>query len=200
MSTFKEIRGTLIKSVSSDPSPAAVGEMWYNSTSQTLKGVQQVGAWSSGGNMGTARYNLAGSGTQTAGLASGGGSLTSVTSATEEYNGSAWTGGGNLGTARRQLGGAGPQTSALAFGGKPNANNNAMSNNEEYNGSSWTAGGSLGTARRFTSGAGTQTAGLAVAGFTPPATTVCEEYNGSSWTAGGSLGIQLDIVKLHQEH
>ena len=38
------------------------------------------------------------------------------------------------------------------------------------------------------SGAGTQTAGLAVAGFTPPATTVCEEYDGSSWTAGGSLG------------
>ena len=39
MSTFKEIRGTLIKSLSSDPSPIANGDIWYNSTSQVLKGV-----------------------------------------------------------------------------------------------------------------------------------------------------------------
>ena len=42
MSTFKEIRGQLIKSVSSDPSPISNGDIWYNSTSQTLKGVVEV--------------------------------------------------------------------------------------------------------------------------------------------------------------
>jgi hypothetical protein len=91
MSTFKEIRGQLIKSLSSDPSPAAAGDMWYNSTSQTLKGVVLSSAWSTGGNLGTGRYNLAGTGTQTAGLAAGGYSpAVAATAVVEEYNGSSW--------------------------------------------------------------------------------------------------------------
>ena len=53
MSTFKEIRGRLIKSVASDPANAGAGDMWYNSTSQTLKGVVAVGAFSSGSNLST---------------------------------------------------------------------------------------------------------------------------------------------------
>ena len=44
MSTFKEIRGQLIKSVSSDPANAGGGDMWYNSTSQTLKGSEFASA------------------------------------------------------------------------------------------------------------------------------------------------------------
>ena len=52
--------------------------------------------------MGTARYQPAGAGTQTAGLGFGG-LTTALTAATEEYDGSAWTAGGNLGTARRQI-------------------------------------------------------------------------------------------------
>ena len=48
------------------------GEMWYDSgkfylgTSQSFTGV-----WSSGGNLGTARYGLMGCGTQSAGLSMG---------------------------------------------------------------------------------------------------------------------------------
>jgi hypothetical protein len=72
----------------------------------------------SGGNMGTARRNLAGAGTQTAGLGFGGFiSPTTYTSATEEYNGSTWAGGGSMGTGRRSLAGSGIQTAALGFGG-----------------------------------------------------------------------------------
>jgi hypothetical protein len=56
MSTFKEIRGTLIKSVSSDPVNPELGEIWYNSTIGSLKGYQTIAAaWASGGNLGTAR-------------------------------------------------------------------------------------------------------------------------------------------------
>jgi hypothetical protein len=51
--------------------------------------------WSPGGNMGTARYNLAGCGIQTAALAFGG-RTTVVVANTEEYDGSSWTSGGNL--------------------------------------------------------------------------------------------------------
>jgi hypothetical protein len=41
----------------------------------------------------------------------------SVTNATEHYDGSAWTAGGNMGTARYHLAGAGTQTAGLGFGG-----------------------------------------------------------------------------------
>ena len=70
MSTLKEIQGRNIKSVSSDPSSAEGGDIWYNSTSQTLKGVVASGAWSAGGNLITQVYATAAAGasTQNAGL------------------------------------------------------------------------------------------------------------------------------------
>ena len=120
MTTFKEIRGTTIESVSTDPTNPEVGQIWYNNTIGVLKGYKSIGAtWASGGNMGTARAVLAGAGTQTAGLAFAGGIGTPPfnTDATESYNGSAWTAGGNMGTARGELGGAGTQTAGLGFGG-----------------------------------------------------------------------------------
>jgi hypothetical protein len=66
----------------------------------------------------TARNNLGGVGTQTAGLAFGGATTPPNTGATEEYDGSTWTSNPTgLNTARYQLAGAGTQTAALAFGG-----------------------------------------------------------------------------------
>jgi hypothetical protein len=64
----------------------------------------------------TARYGLAGAGTQTAALAFGGYD-TATSAATEEYDGSTWTSVNSLNTARFGLGGAGTQTAALGFGG-----------------------------------------------------------------------------------
>jgi hypothetical protein len=70
------------------------------------------------GSLGTARYSLAGCGTQTAGLAFGGYTGTANTGATEEYDGTSWaTSPGSMNTARAQLAGAGIQTAALGFGG-----------------------------------------------------------------------------------
>jgi hypothetical protein len=92
--------------------------MWYNSTSNVWKveEVTTVGSWASGGNMGTARYGLAGAGTQTEALAFGG-YLPGATNATEEYNGTSWSGGGNLPVAKYSPGGCGTQTAGLSFGG-----------------------------------------------------------------------------------
>ena len=121
MTTFKEIRGTAIESVSSDPSNPEVGQIWYNNTIGVLKGNLLVAAaWASGGNMATARSYVAGCGTQTEGLVFGG--LVSAppaidSNATEEYNGTSWGPGVNLNTARRGLGGTGTQTAAIGFGG-----------------------------------------------------------------------------------
>jgi hypothetical protein len=73
--------------------------------------------WTGGGNLGTARREIAGCGTQTAGLGFGGYNGSTVPGATEEYDGSTWTAGGGLGTPRQSLAGCGIQTSGLAFGG-----------------------------------------------------------------------------------
>ena len=51
MSTYREIVGKKIKKVSSDPSEGLDGEMWYNSTTGTLRGLKLVEAWISAPNM-----------------------------------------------------------------------------------------------------------------------------------------------------
>jgi len=179
--------GDLVQKVASDPSPASAGDVWYNTTSNALKSLVASQAWSSGSPLITARYDLAGAGTQTNGLAFGGSTFPGpAISSAEEYNGSGWSLGGNLGTARYGLAGAGTQTAGLGFGGyvSPGGNRNLT---EEYDGTSWTAGGTLGTARRYLAGAGIQTAGLGFGGFSTTNSNATEEYDGSSWTAGGNL-------------
>jgi hypothetical protein len=64
--------------------------------------------------MGTARYSLAGAGTNTAALGFG---AYPITGATESWNGTNWTEVNDLNTARGYLGGVGTNTAALAFGG-----------------------------------------------------------------------------------
>jgi hypothetical protein len=53
MTTYKTIRGTHIVSVTSDPPAPVNGQMWYNSTTRTLKGskANPVGSWSTGTSM-----------------------------------------------------------------------------------------------------------------------------------------------------
>ena len=178
--------GDFVQKVASDPTPASAGDVWYNTTSDLLKSVVSLEAWSSGSPLATARKQLASAGIQTSALAFGGeNTSTAQISDTEEYNGSGYSTGGSLGTARNLLAGAGTQTAGLAFAGTTGSNSNVT---EEYDGSSWTAGGNLSAARRYLAGAGTQTAGLAIAGFTTVAgVDSAEEYDGSAWTAGGSL-------------
>ena len=70
MATYKEIKGTQIEVVSSDPSNPVEGQVWYNSTDQAVKGESFVSAaWASGGSLNTARDRLGGAGTQTAAIA-----------------------------------------------------------------------------------------------------------------------------------
>ena len=150
MTTFKEIRGTTVESVSSDPTNPEVGQIWYNNTIGVLKGNLLVAdAWASGGNLGTRRTAIGGAGTQTAGLAIGGGGVDPAGAVfpgfnnTEEYDGSAWAAGGNLTTARYSLAGAGTQTAGLGFGGYVGAPTFGSTATEEYNGTSWSAGGNF---------------------------------------------------------
>ena len=134
MTTYKEKHGTNIEVVSSDPSNPVAGQIWYNSSTNAVKGYGFVsGSWATGGALNTARNGLAGAGTQTSALAMGG-ETPPYSSAAEKYNGTVWTNTTSLGTARRGLMGSGDlNTAALAFGGQNNTGELAV--NESSNGS-----------------------------------------------------------------
>ena len=86
MTTYNQLAGLRVNYVSSDPTlnTGNEGQVWYNSTSGTLKSLVQIKTFSAGSNMSTARQLLAGCGTQTAALAFGGGPPN--TNVTEEYS------------------------------------------------------------------------------------------------------------------
>ena len=191
MTTFKEIRGTTIEVVSSDPSNPEIGQIWYNSSSGTLKGYQNIGgAWTSGGNVNTARHRVGSAGIQTAALLFGGTSGFQ----TESYNGTSWTSLANMSrTTGNQMGaGCGTQTAALGFGGYGPPGMNTAS--ESWNGSAWTATPALNTGRASGGGAGTQASALFFGGYQilPPGNTYgsfanTESFNGTSWTTVNSM-------------
>lgn len=191
MSTYKEIKGRLIKTVTSDPTYATAGEMWYNKTIGVLKARTFVAAtWTSGGALPNPRFDVTGAKQQvrTAALAIGGYSPATPgvgSPNTFEYNGSAWSGGGNLNTGRVNVATAGTQTAAVGSGGD-NYSPSQQSATEHYNGSSWSNATSAPFSANRRSAAGTQTAAIYVGGFTAGptgnTTTQADEYNGSSWT------------------
>jgi len=192
MATYKEIFGTNIEVLASDPANPVEGQVWYNSTSNVVKGqVFQAASWATGGDLGTGKRAAASAGvSSSSGLAIGGEIVPGgFTGTTESYNGSAWTEVNDLNTPRGQFAGAGTQTSAIAFGGRAPAISNAS---ESWNGTSWTSTPSINTARRYQGGAGADnTSGLCFGGLNaaPGGSSVAsnELWNGSSWTEVGDL-------------
>ena len=193
MSTYREIVGKKIKKLSSDPTAGADGQMWYNSTTGSLRGLANLSAWSSASPMINGReYGGSGIGTQGANIVAGGYiySPTTRIDNTEEYNGNGWATITTIGEVKYLAGGAGSVTAGLVFGGSTPSGYNG--NTEEYNGSAWAEQTNMTTARSlYNAGAGGpsgQTAGLAAGGYNGTNSNATEEYNGSSWTNGGNLG------------
>jgi hypothetical protein len=197
MTTFKGIRGTAIQVVSSDPANPETGQIWYNSSSGTLKGYRLVGTWSSGGNMPIAKNAGAADGTSTAAWTAGGSSTPAGNTGiaqTDLYNGSTWTTSGNLNTSRTYVTGLGTQTAAVASGGfiQPGGGptRTMYTNTENFNGSTWTNSGALPTGIAQGAMCGVQTAGLRFGGSGPygsPSVVTTLKYNGSTWTAANSM-------------
>ena len=193
MGNYKTEHGLQIKNRSSDPSNPIIGEVWYNTTTGTLKCAPKIAAWSSGGNLNNkANYRYAG-GTQTAAFGAGGYnpdlSHLAVTDKTEEYDGSSWTNTNDMGTARYGGCGCGTQTAGLASAGWYNNPNLLL--NEEYNGSTWTEAGDINTGHAYGYNCGTQTAALMATGMSNPSpathTANAESYDGTSWTEGPNV-------------
>mgnify|MGYP003137912631 CR=1 FL=1 len=139
--------------------------------------------WSAGGDLGSGRYGLGSTGTQTAGLAIGGYSPSvNYSNSTEKYDGSSRTTSGNLGTPNWQHNGVGTQTATIAYGGYSDAAGGFNALSETLMGSTWTSTPSLNTGRMGLAGAGTSTAALGWCGQNPGATQLTEAWDGSSWT------------------
>src|SRR5210317_1400997 len=124
--------GASVSQLASDPPSPTEGQMWYNTTTNTLKQYSLgAGAWATGGNLNTARYYSAGAAEDnTAALVSGGVNNLALT---ELYNGSSWAEVNDLNTGRDILVGTGTSTSALNWGGEP-----PVAITESWNGTSWT--------------------------------------------------------------
>ena len=147
MPDFRTIRGLYIKHASSDPSNLVEGDIWYNTTTQTLKIAPQLpGTWAAGENTPAAIRDNGGFGITTAAAMFGGynASTDSSINETYEYDGTDYASGGNLPNTRSQLKGFGTQTAAVAAGGTPPN----MTNVEEWDGTSWSAGTALSVARK----------------------------------------------------
>ena len=183
MASYEEIYGKRVDVLSSDPSTLAGGEVWYNSTTGTLKTVVSFRAYSSTTNLPSARgINAPGGATQNSGLSIGGATPPDIAN-TEEWNGSGWTAGGNYPAGKAYLGAAGPQTAALAGGGSgyPDAANT-------YDGTSWTGVNAMPDGYEACRYIGTATAGIMVSGGEGTAyPAAAHKWDGSSWTSGGSL-------------
>ena len=209
MATYKDIRGTNVKTVSSDPPAPVNGQVWYNSTDQVMKGFTSIvdGSWASGGNLNTARSLMGSAGIQTAALAVGGDSgspppASRDLAVVESYNGSSWSEVGDLNASRRRISSSGTSTSAIAAGGFTPP---SVALAETWDGSSWTEVGDLNTAKSSTGMAGANSTSALIFSGSATSNTV-ESWNGSSWTevndlntagyGGTGLGIATAAVCL----
>jgi hypothetical protein len=173
MADYKNIKGFNIQYLDSDPPNPIEGQMWFNSTTQTLKGAEAGGApagtWSSGGNLNQSRFITSGAGrgytpSASAALIIGGRTAPGAyVGSTELYNGSSWTELNDLNTVRDQLGSSGTSTSAIAAGGYDNT---VLNSSESWNGTSWTSTPSLNQARYEPGSSGeSNTSALRFGGF-----------------------------------
>ena len=192
MTTYKEIKGTQIEVVSSDPSNPVEGQVWYNSTDQAVKGqvLTAADAWATGGTINSRRYALAGAAANNTDAIVFGGYPNGAVGNTENYNGSNWTEVNDMNNARGYLGGAGTHTAGLAIGGL-NPPSTGEGETELWNGTSWAEQNDLATGRSELSGSGSSTSGLAFGG-TPGGVALTEEWTGAgapigAWSTGGSM-------------
>ena len=209
MADYSTIKGFNVQVLSADPPAPGEGQVWYNTTTGTLKGYGQIGtgAWASGADVNTQRSDTSGVGTVTAALILGG-QPTPNYKIMESYDGTSWTTGTSMSDNHYSVAGsAGTQTAAIIFGVWPAGNQT-----ETWNGSSWSEGGNLNTGRDdgYSATKGTVTAALCAGGGVPPTTpapatkSLVELYNGTAWTettnmsaskrGGGGAGIQTDAL------
>ena len=146
--------------------------------------------WTSGGSLGTGRYQSSGFGTQTAAVCAAGDkppASPAFRGEVEEYDGTSWSEVNNVSTARYALTGLGILTAGAIIGGRESGSPAPYSNKtENYDGTNWTTGGTYPISVQNVATGGPQTSSFAVGGYTGSNSNVTANYDGSSWTASGN--------------
>jgi hypothetical protein len=200
MADYKNIKGFNIQYLDSDPPNPIQGQMWFNSTTQTLKGAEAAtiadATWASGGSLPTPMYAGTGCGTgTTSGMAMTGASDgVPLTSTAYQYNGTNWAEVAELNTAKTGSSSAknSPITTTLNYAGDGPGTYSAT--NESWNNTTWTEEADLNVAGNHATGFGVSSTSAGRAGgqstVTPPAGphfTGTEIWNGTSWTEVNNL-------------
>jgi len=193
MATYYGTYGQKVQYLSSDPPAPQTGQVWYNSTSATLKvrAVTTTGAWATSGNLNTARGIMGSAGTATAGLAVGGSSSGTYVTNVEKYDGSVWTNSTVYPLTAAYIAGCGTQTAALTAGG--NNNGPYLSAVKKFDGTTWTSATGMPYEAEAPSLFGIQTAAILFGGGDPSPDYPAQSwsYNGTSWTSTPSLNNNL---------
>ena len=195
MATYKSIKGITLQDLSSDPSTLVQGEVWYNSTSETLKAVRNIGVYAAGGTMLDAREYFGSGGPTNAMWLAGGGSP--VDNSFDYYNGTAWSANSAIpGVPLYCQSGVGIQDALFSGHGlRATPPTGASSTVQHYNGSSWSAD-ACGNDRRYGAGFGTTAAAMVAGGSTWPNTWNTDNsntWNGSSWSQEGTLPVGRNL-------
>jgi len=190
MATYIGIKGGEIQTIAGDPANPIEGQVWYNTTSNTIKCqtyVIGVGAWSAGGSFVNSRPDVGLCGIQTAALVMGA-QPTFLTDNAEKYDGSTWSETGDLVTGRGYMAAFGTQTAGVVGGGSPTPGVGTLT--ETFDGTSWTEVNAQPFGTYAQMRAGTLTAGLQAAGGFATGTfrgTESLEWDGTNWTETGDI-------------
>jgi hypothetical protein len=161
VATYYDIFGQKVEYLSSDPSPVAEGQVWYNSASNTAKvrTYNANGTWASTPSLNDGKQSGGAAGTSTAALAFGS-SQPAQYRGSESYNGSTWTTTNVMSQDGDYCNGFGTQTAAVAGGdgGPVGANSTSL-----FDGTCWTAGNPTTQYAYASCGLGIQTAGMLAA-------------------------------------
>lgn len=188
VTVYNTLKGLKIRYVSTDPSGAENGQVWYNSTSgnSRVAGILAPAAWSSAPAPAVNKSSFSSGGTQTAAILSGAAGANPANSAkAEEYNGSSWTALTNMPAAYGYNVGCGTVSDFASMGG---GYPSYVSTVFDWNGSGWTTGASLPAATIEAGACGPGQQALFVGGYGGGgnlATT--HERSGGSWTTTNNL-------------
>jgi hypothetical protein len=189
MADYININGNNIPIRASDPSNPIAGEIWYNLTTNALKGqIFQSAAWATATAFPYLQRDAGGFGNQTAAAIFGGTIPGGISNATTTYDGTNWTTQPNFPSQIQGLQGEGTLTAGIQAGGSPPS---YYTSSHDYNGTTWTANPSMGTGRAnagTVGGPAAQSAMICVSGEgVPTSQTTTDEWNGSTWTAGAAI-------------
>jgi len=192
MSTYKEIKGSTVQYLSSDPPASHTGQVWYNTSTNQLKfnaGTPRTAWVSKAQNPQEQTFGCSGSSSATNGMMFG-----SQSTYTSMWNGAIWTTGNPITISKNNIprygggGAGGSNTEALFFGGYQSPNLTAFT--EKWNGTTWTNVNTMPEGKFAVGGTGSSsTAAIGIAGYSPPGFTASAStyiWNGSNWTSPGA--------------